>query len=43
MASGKSMAQLQKECMNSLFTEEMQVELYTKVEKTTYCGGFCHR
>jgi len=43
MASGKSMSQLQKECEQSLFTDKMQKEIYTKVGKTTYCGGFCHR
>lgn len=39
----KSMQQLENECKQSLFTDIDMVGLYKSVEKTTYCGGFCHR
>lgn len=43
MPSGKSMQQLENECKQSLFNEIDMKELYKSIEKTTYCGGFCHR
>ena len=43
MPSGKSMAQLAKECESTLFNDIDMKELYGQIEKTTYCGGFCHR
>ncbi len=43
MPSGKSMDQLSNECENTLFSNEEISSIYRKVEKTTYCGGFCHR
>lgn len=43
MPSGKSMEQLENECKQSLFNEIDMKELYKSIEKTTYCGGFCHR
>lgn len=43
MPSGKSMKQLQAECESTLFSEKDMREIYTKVDRTTYCGGFCHR
>lgn len=43
MPSGKSMQNLEKECKQSLFNEIDMKALYSNIEKTTYCGGFCHR
>jgi len=43
MPSGKSMQQLENECKQSLFSDIDMRELYVSVQKTTYCGGFCHR
>lgn len=43
LPSGKSMQQIEDECKMSLFSEEEMRRLYTNVNKTTYCGGFCHR
>jgi len=43
MPSGKSMQQLENECSHTLFSDIDMKKLYTSVEKTTYCGGFCHR
>jgi len=43
MPSGKSMQQLENECKQSLFSGIDMKELYKSIEKTKYCGGFCHR
>lgn len=43
MQNKKSIQQLENECKSTLFKESDIKELYQKVEKTTYCGGFCHR
>lgn len=43
MPSGKSMQQLENECKQTLFSDIDMKKLYKSVEKTTYCGGFCHR
>ena len=43
MPSGKSMQQLENECKQSLFSDIDMKSLYKRIEKTTYCGGFCHR
>lgn len=39
----KSFDELELECKSILFKEEEMRKIYKKVEKTTYCGGFCHR
>jgi len=43
MQSGKSLQQLENECKSELFTEQQTKETYSDVNRTTYCGGFCHR
>lgn len=43
MPNGKSMEDLETKCSMVLFSEEEMKAIYNKVEKTTYCGGFCHR
>lgn len=43
MPSGKSMEQLANECENTLFDSIDIKKMYSDIEKTTYCGGFCHR
>lgn len=43
MPSGKSMQDLENECKQSIFDDIDMKLLYQKIEKTTYCGGFCHR
>lgn len=43
MLSKKRMRQLKSECEMSMFSEEEMKEIYSHINRTTYCGGFCHR